>query len=151
MLELFWSRLSGLLYFLATSCWIQNATTLSQIVSYWPYFWPASSGVATTWGVVHGSLHGSLAIDSLVHLAVTQPPLDTLARDIGRVLAGHLICLRSNQCGGRLFITSSSHRGSACGWEHHSAPCTEWVIVSCSSSAGFGQLYPLCYCYFMCV
>ena len=47
MLELFWSRLSSVLQFLAASCWIQNATTPSQIISSWPYFWPASGGIAT--------------------------------------------------------------------------------------------------------
>ena len=50
MLELFWSRLSGLLHFLATNCWLQNAITPSQIVSSWPYFWPASSGIAIYMG-----------------------------------------------------------------------------------------------------
>ena len=50
MLELFWSRLSGLLHFLATNYWLQNAITLSQIVSSWPYFWPASSGIAIYMG-----------------------------------------------------------------------------------------------------
>ena len=32
-----------------------------------------------TWGVVHSILHGSLAIGPLVHLAIAQPPVDTLA------------------------------------------------------------------------
>ena len=67
------------------------------------------------WGVVHGSLHGPLAIVPLAHLAIAQPPVDTLARKIGRVLAGHLVCLVSSQCGGKLFIKSSSHGGSAYG------------------------------------
>ena len=49
-----------------------------------------------TWGVVHGSLHGSLAIDLLVHLAIAQTPVDTLAREIGRVLAGNLVYLGSS-------------------------------------------------------
>ena len=43
-------------------------------------------------GVVHGSLHGSLAIGPLVHLVITQPLVDTLAGEIGRDLAGHLVC-----------------------------------------------------------
>ena len=68
-----------------------------------------------TWGIVHGSLHGPLAIGPLVHLAIAQPPVDMLAGEIGRVLAGHLVCLGSSQCGGGLFIMSSSHGGSACG------------------------------------
>ena len=68
-----------------------------------------------TWGVIYSSLHGPLAIGPLVHLAVTQPPVDTLAREIGRVLAGHLVHLWSSQCSGRLFIMSSSDGGSACG------------------------------------
>ena len=68
-----------------------------------------------TWGIVHGSLHGPLAIGPLVHLAITQPPVDMLAGEIGRVLAGHLVYLGSSQCGGGLFIMSSSHGGSACG------------------------------------
>ena len=84
-------------------------------MSSWPYFWPASSGVAIYMGVVHGSLHGPLAIGPLVHLAIAQPPVDTLAGEIGRVLAGHLVYLGSSQCGGRLFIMSSSYRGSAYG------------------------------------
>ena len=46
MLALFWSRLSCLLHFLAPNCRLQNIITLSQIVSSWPYFWPASGGVA---------------------------------------------------------------------------------------------------------
>ena len=46
-----------------------------------------------TWGIVHGSLHRSLAIDPLVHLAITQPPVDMLAGEIDRVLAGHLVHL----------------------------------------------------------
>ena len=67
-----------------------------------------------TWGIVHGSLHGSLAIDPLVHLTVTQSLVDTLAGEIGRALAGYLVYLGSSQCGGGLFITSYSHGGSAC-------------------------------------
>ena len=50
ILELFWSRLSGLLRFLAVNCRLQNAITLSQIVNSWPYFWPASGGVAIYMG-----------------------------------------------------------------------------------------------------
>ena len=42
-----------------------------------------------TRGVVHVSLHGSLAIGPLVHLAIAQPPVDTLAGEISRVLAGY--------------------------------------------------------------
>ena len=68
-----------------------------------------------TWGIVHGSLHGPLAIGPLVHLAIAQPLVDTLAREIGRVLAGYLVYLGSSQCGGRLFITSYSHGGSTYG------------------------------------
>ena len=68
-----------------------------------------------TWGVDHGSLHGPLAIGPLVHLAVAQPPVDMLAGRISRVLAGHLVYLEFSQCGGRLFITSPSHRESSCG------------------------------------
>ena len=114
MFELFWSRLSGLLPFLASNYWLQNAITLSQIVSSWP------SGLLVvallfTWSIVYGSLHGPLAIGPLVHLAITQPPVDTLARKIGKVLAGHLVYLGSSQCGGGLFIMSSSYGGSACG------------------------------------
>ena len=45
-----------------------------------------------TWGIVHGSLHGSLAIGPLVYLVLAQPPVDALARDIGRVLARHILC-----------------------------------------------------------
>ena len=67
-----------------------------------------------TWDVVHGSLYGPLAIGPLVHLAVTQPLVDTLARMIGRVLAGHIVCLGSSQCGGGFFIMSSSYGGSEC-------------------------------------
>ena len=93
MLELFWSRLSSLLHFLAASCQIQNSNySISDHVSFWPYFWPASSGIATYMGhCFHGSLHRSLAIGPLVHLAIAQPPVDMLAREIGRVLAGHLV------------------------------------------------------------
>ena len=64
-----------------------------------------------TLGIVHGSLHRSLAIDPLVHLAIAQPPVDTLSREICRVLPGHLVHLGSKQCGGGLFIMSSSHGG----------------------------------------
>ena len=46
ILELFWSRLSGLLCFLAINFWLQNAITPSQIMNSWPYFWPASGGIA---------------------------------------------------------------------------------------------------------
>ena len=67
------------------------------------------------WGIIHGSLHGPLAIGPLVHLAIAETPADMLARDIGRVLAEYLVYLGSSQCGGRLFITLSSHGGSACG------------------------------------
>ena len=66
-----------------------------------------------TWGVVHGSLYASLAIGQLVHLAVTQPPVDMLAEEIGRVLTGHLVYRWSSQSGSKLFITSSSYGGSA--------------------------------------
>ena len=65
-----------------------------------------------TWGIVHGSLHGSLAIDPLVHLAVAQPPVNMLARKNSRVLTGYLVCQKSRQCGDKLFIMSSSHKGS---------------------------------------
>ena len=68
-----------------------------------------------TWGIVHGGLHGSLAIDPLFHLAIAQPLVDMLAGEIGRVLVGHLVCLGSRQCGSGLFIISSSYGGSACG------------------------------------
>ena len=50
MLELFCSRLSGLLHFLATNYQLQNAITLSQIVSCWLYFWPASGSIAIYMG-----------------------------------------------------------------------------------------------------
>ena len=50
MLELSWSRLSSLLLFLAANCWLQNAITPSQIVTSWPYFWPASSGITIYMG-----------------------------------------------------------------------------------------------------
>ena len=50
MLELFWSRLSGLLPFLAANFQLHNAITPSQIVSSWPYFWPASGGIAIYMG-----------------------------------------------------------------------------------------------------
>ena len=68
-----------------------------------------------TWGVVHGGLHRPLTIGPFVHLAVAQPPVDILAGEIGRVLAGHLVYLGSSQCSGGLFVIFSSHRGSACG------------------------------------
>ena len=68
-----------------------------------------------TWGIVYDSLRRSLAIDPLVHLAIAQPPVDTLAREISIVLAGYLVCLGSRKCGSRLFIMSPSHRGSAYG------------------------------------
>ena len=45
-----------------------------------------------TWGIVHGSLHGPLAIGPFVHLAIAQPPVDMLAKKISRVFAGHLVC-----------------------------------------------------------
>ena len=50
MLELFWSGLSSLLCFLATNYWLQNTIAPSQIMSFWPYFWPASSGIAIYMG-----------------------------------------------------------------------------------------------------
>ena len=68
-----------------------------------------------TWGIVHGSLHGPLAIGPLVHLAIAQTLVDMLAREIGRVVVGHLVCLGSSQCSGGLHITYFSHGGSACG------------------------------------
>ena len=68
-----------------------------------------------TWDIVHGSLHRPLAIGPLVYLAIAQPPVDTLAGEIGRVLFGHLVCLGSRKYGGGLFIMSSSHGGSECG------------------------------------
>ena len=68
-----------------------------------------------TWGIVHISLHRPLAIGPFIHLAVAQPPVDMLAREIDRVLAGHLVCLGSSQCDGGLFIISSSHRVPAHG------------------------------------
>ena len=43
------------------------------------------------WGIIDGSLPKSLAIGPLVHLAVAQPPVDTLAGEIGRVLARYLV------------------------------------------------------------
>ena len=66
------------------------------------------------WSIVHSCLHGLLAIDPLAHLAITQSPVDMLAEEIGGVLAGHLVHLGASQCGDGLFITSSSHGGSAC-------------------------------------
>ena len=71
-------------------------------------------GLLLTWGVVHSSLHGSLAIDPIFHLAIAQPLVDMLAGEISTALAGHLVCLGSSQCGGGLFITSSSHGGFVC-------------------------------------
>ena len=118
MLELFWSRLSSLLGFLATNYQIQNAITLSQIVSSWLYFWPISGGIADLHGALSmaSGLYKPLAIGPLVHLAIAQPLEDTLAGKIPfRVLAGHLVYLGSSQYGGRLFIMSFSHGGSACG------------------------------------
>ena len=50
-----------------------------------------------TWGIVHNSLHGSLAIDPLVHLAIAQPLVDMLVGEIGRVLSGHLVHQGSSQ------------------------------------------------------
>ena len=88
MLKLFWSRLSGLLPFLAANCWLQNAITPSQIVSSWLYFLACQQWHCYLHEVLSmGSLHGPLALGPLVHLAVTQPPVDTLAREFGRVLA----------------------------------------------------------------
>ena len=96
MLELFWSRLSGLLHFLAANCWLQNAITPSQIMSSWHISGLLAVALLLTWGVVHGSLHRPLAIGPLVHPAITQTPVDTLARKIGRALARHLVCLGSS-------------------------------------------------------
>ena len=50
------------------------------------------AALVLTWGVVHGNLHGSLAIGPFVHLAIAQSPVDTLAGEIGRFLAGYLVC-----------------------------------------------------------
>ena len=68
-----------------------------------------------TWGIVHGSLHGLLTIGLVVHSAVTESLVDTLAGKISRVLAGHLVYLGSSQYSGRLFIMPSSYGASACG------------------------------------
>ena len=66
------------------------------------------------WGIVYGSLYRSLAIGPFIHLAIVQLLVDMLVGEIDRVLAGHLVYLGSSKCGSGLFITSSSHGGSAC-------------------------------------
>ena len=106
MLELFWSRLSGLLPFLAT-----NFGYRMQLLHLRLWALGHISGLLVVallfiWGVDHGSLHRPLTIGPFVHLAIAHPLVDMLAGEIGIVLAGHPVYLGSGQCSGRLFITA---------------------------------------------
>ena len=82
------------------------------------------------WGIVHGSLHKPLAIGPLVHLAVPQPPVDTLVGEVGRVLAGHLVFLGSSHVVADCFSCPSAIEGLHVVEDSTVRPVlTEWLSV----------------------